>query len=77
MNNYKLQSILFPKNKFTYEQATQFLSNHKFKNKGVDEKENFYRFRQLSTDYLKRLGYTNYKTKVLNNGIELIIAYND
>lgn len=45
-----LQTIVFPKKKFTKEEAEQFLKNNgletDFKGKGVDEKKLTYRYRQ-------------------------------
>jgi hypothetical protein len=76
MNNYKIQSILI-KNDLTLDEATQYIIDHKYKIKQIDVTDNFYRFRQLSPDYLKRLGFTKYISKIINDKpkIELIIAY--
>jgi hypothetical protein len=74
---YLVQSIIFDKSKFTLEQARQFLKQNKYKDKGVDEKKKFWRFRQYNPLTVKRKGYAHYITKPLENGIELIIAYQE
>ena len=74
---YLVQSIIFDKTKFNLEQARQFLKDNKYKDKGVDEKKNFWRFRQYNPLTVKRKGFSHYITKPLENGIELIICYKD
>ena len=74
---YLVQSIIFDKSKFSLEQARQFLKENKYKDKGVDEKKKFWRFRQYNPLTVKRKGYSHYITKPLENGIELIIAYQE
>ena len=74
---YLVQSIIFDKSKFNLEQARQFLKDNKYKDKGVDEKKKFWRFRQYNPLTVKRKGYSHYITKPLENGIELIICYKD
>jgi hypothetical protein len=74
---YLVQSIIFDKSKFNLEQARQFLKENKYKDKGVDEKKNFWRFRQYNPLTVRRKGYSHYITKPLENGIELIIAYKE
>ena len=76
MSDYKIQSVIFSKSKFTQNQAESWLKQNKYKNKGVDEKESTYRYRQLEPSYLKSKGFTNIITKSLgNSGIQLIIGY--
>lgn len=71
-----LQSIIFPKNKYTKKQAEAYLLKHnykiKFYGKGVDETINYYRYRQASPLKFKK---DKYITKKLNNGIQLILGY--
>jgi hypothetical protein len=77
MEHYKIQSIIFSKDHFTKEQAIDWIVQHGYKNKKIDEKPNTYRFRQLTPRYVKNQGYKKFITKKLNSGIDLIIAYND
>lgn len=73
---YLVQSVVFAKSKFSLEEAREWLKTHQYKDKGVDEKKNMWRFRQLNPLTVKRKGYTNYITKALDNsGVELILAY--
>ena len=65
-----IQSVLFNRNLWTQEQASKYLIRHQFKNDGVDETENYFRYRQHEPDSKKR-----YYTKVLNNGVEYIMMY--
>jgi hypothetical protein len=65
-----VQSVRFPKNKFSIEECKQWLKDHHFKHGKVDKHGNFYKFRQTDPSE-----FTNYVTKVLNNGIELIIGF--
>lgn len=74
--SYKLQSVLVPKNKFTQTQAITFVKNNfQYKKLDVNQRVNYYSFRQLEPDYLKREGYTKYVEKRLPNGVLLVIAY--
>lgn len=76
MSNYKVQSIVFEKNKLSsIEEALNWIVEHKYNIKKVDETDTQLRFRQLSPDYLKRKGFTEYRTKVLNPVISLILVY--
>ena len=50
LRNSKIQSILFPKDKFTKEKAEEWLLDHHFtvkfvNKKGPDETDNFLRYR--------------------------------
>ena len=72
---YILQSVLIPKILFNLDDAIKWIDNHHFELKKIDETINFYRFRQINPQYIEKLGYTNYKIKKLNNGIELVLAY--
>ena len=63
MSEYKIQSVLFNKNKYTPEQAEIWLKDHKFKLKKIDKTENYLRFRQYSPAYLKKLGYTEIRNQ--------------
>jgi hypothetical protein len=42
-----LQTVLFPKDKFSLEKASKWLEEHKYKHSKVDTTEHFHRFRQM------------------------------
>ena len=65
-----VQSVLFDRHLRTQEQARRYLSKHHFKNNGVDETTNFFRYRQVEHDDNKR-----YYIKTLKHGVELVIMY--
>jgi hypothetical protein len=75
MENYKLQSVLFDRSKFNEQKANEWLANHKLKNKGVDIKDKHLRYRQLNPTYLRRLGYTEYRSVEITKDIMFVIAY--
>jgi hypothetical protein len=77
MSDYKLQSIVFEKNEIGLEEAIDWVISHGDKIKKIDETETQYRFRQLSPDYLKRKGFTEFRTQKLNEVVSLILAYKD
>ena len=66
-----IQSVLVPKSKFTKKQAIKYVKKH-FKFRKIDEnqRKNFYSFRQF--DPTKG---SKYSTKVLKNGVELVLEY--
>jgi hypothetical protein len=66
-----VQSVLIPKNKFSKEEAINYIKEH-FKFKKIDENQrhNFYSFRQF-----KPTKGSSYSTKILNNGVELVLEY--
>lgn len=76
LSNSKVQSVIFRKDKWTPAKATKWLSKHNYANKGLDEKDEHLRFRQLNPDYIRRQGYKRFITKPLSDsGVSLIIAY--
>jgi len=76
MSDYKVQSVIFPKEKYSIKEAKKWLKENGLKSPKVDEKTNFYRFRQIDPHYIETEGYTNYITKKMgDSGIEMIIAY--
>jgi hypothetical protein len=66
-----IQSVLVPKSKFTKKEAIKYVKKH-FKFRKIDEnqRKNFYSFRQF--DPTKG---SKYSTKVLKNGVELVLEY--
>lgn len=76
--DYLVQSVIFKKSKYSLEEAKKWLKENKYKDKGVDEKKEFWRFRQLNPATVKQKGFGHYITKPLNNsGVELIIVYKE
>jgi len=73
--NYKVQSIVFDKSQIDLDEAIDWVISHKDKVKKIDETETEWRFRQLEPSYLKRKGYTEYRTKKLNDIVSLVIVY--
>jgi hypothetical protein len=69
--NSIIQSVLVPKNKFSKKEAIDYIKKH-FKFRKIDENQrhNFYSFRQF--DPTKG---SNYSTKKLKNGVELVFEY--
>lgn len=62
-NNYRFQSVLFKKSKFTKDQCREWLLKHRFRDKGVDENQkNYYRYRQYNPHYLKTKGFKQVST---------------
>lgn len=77
-SDYLVQSVIFKKSKFSLEDAKKWLKDNKYKDKGVDEKKDFWRFRQLNPLTVKRKGFAHYITKPLDtSGVELIIVYKE
>jgi hypothetical protein len=65
-----LQSIIFPKSKFSLLESIDWLMTNGYKTLKVHETEDFYRFRQAAP-----LTGGRYRTKTLDNGVELILHY--
>jgi len=74
MSNYRTQSVLIPKAIFSLKEAEIFVNSH-FKLKKLDATEKYYRFRQLSPEYLKKQGFKILRNKMLDDGIILVLAY--
>jgi len=62
-----VQSVLIPRDKFSLEEATNWLTEHKFRLLKVDVTDEYYRFRQRPPSR------GSYYTKSLDNGIKLIV----
>jgi len=61
-----LQTILFPRTKFTLDAAIKWLEANKHSHKKIDMTDHFIRFRQTPP------GFHKYYTKTLENGVELV-----
>ena len=74
--DYIVQSVVFEKDKFNIATAKKWLKTNGFKSPKVDKQENTLRFRQVEPSKIESEGFTEYRTKTLDNsGINLIIAY--
>lgn len=67
-----LQTVLFDKTKWNVRSAKKWLKENNHKYSDVDKKENYIRFRQIDPELLKVQHYTKYRTKKLDNGIDLV-----
>lgn len=47
----KVQSVLIPTAKFSRAEAVKWIEEHDFKNGGIDETDNYFRFRQFDPDH--------------------------
>lgn len=74
MSESDIVSIIIPKALFTYDEACQWVVDHGYNviyhGKRPDITNHFYRFRQHSAKLFSRI-----RTKLLPNGIELLIGY--
>ena len=75
MSEYKVQSVVFNKDQISLDDTFDWLIDHGYKIKKSDETETQYRFRQLEPSYLKRKGFTEYRTKQLNDVVSLVLVY--
>jgi hypothetical protein len=70
-----VQSVVIPKKNFSLSQAKKWIKDNNYKltfyGKPVDLTVGFYRFRQMAPSNFDK---KTYKTKVLKNGILLIIG---
>lgn len=76
---FKIQSIIFDKQKNNLEECINYILEHNYKIHKVDETIHYYRFRQISPKILKKEGYTNYRNKLIDKDrmIYYVIAYKD
>jgi len=75
MSDYKVQSVIIDKDKYTLQKAIEFLHRNNFKYNKVDITKNLYRFRQIEPAKLRKEGYTHYRTKQIRPEISFIIGY--
>lgn len=75
MTDYKVQSVIIDNDKYTLQQAVEFLHRNDFKYRKVDKTKNLWRFRQIEPSKLRKEGYTHYRTKEISPDISLVIAY--
>jgi hypothetical protein len=64
-----IQSVLFPKDKFTIQKARKWLRENDHKITKVDKTDNYLRFRQEDPDK-----FNKYRTKTLPNGVQFVLG---
>jgi hypothetical protein len=67
----KVQSILFPRQKFSRIESETWLKQNNFKIKKIDITPRFYRYRQLNPIAIKKKSFI---TKQLDNDVILIMG---
>ena len=76
IDNYQLQTILFPKEKYNIEDVKEYLKENHYKDSKMDVTNNFIRVRQRDPRYLRRKGINYIKTIIdKKTGIHKIIFY--
>lgn len=76
MGNYKLQSVLLNRNRFTHAQALKYLALHSLRILKVDMGPDWFHFRQESPQKLKKEGYTRFRViTIIPDEVEYIVAY--
>jgi hypothetical protein len=75
--SYQIQSVLFRRPFFTEEEAIASLKNLGGKLRKIDRTPNFYRFRQLEPENLKKRGYNQVRTKKVSPNVEFVIFYKE
>ena len=65
-----VQSVIFPKEKFSLPKARKWLKDHHYREQKVDITEHFYRFRQM-----RPMKGGRYTTIALPNGVQIILHY--
>lgn len=77
--DYMIQAIVIPKEKVggIKDLAKDFMKAEKYRVWKVREEEDSFVFPQRSIRYLKGRGFHFYRTKKLQNGIEVVLAFKD
>ena len=76
MNNFIIQSILIPTNKYSVEDAGKWVINHGYNATKIHTTPNYYRIRQHTPNYAIKNQCTNVKTiHIGTDGIQFIVYY--
>ncbi|MFA6569919.1 MAG: hypothetical protein WCT77_01645 [Bacteroidota bacterium] len=67
----KIQTVLIDKNNFRLSGARKWLKEHDFKYKGVDETDNYYRFRQIEPSEFNK---DSFRTIELTDGVKAVVG---
>lgn len=75
--NYQVHTILFNKHLNKIEDAVKWMLKHNYKITKIHETTNELRFRQISPETLKKHGFEQYRTKMIDplKEIQLVLAY--
>lgn len=74
--NHVIQSVIFKKDCYTKQKALNWIKEYGYKHKKIDETDNYWRFRQLAPETVKRRGFKKFVTRPIGEeGIQFIIAY--
>jgi hypothetical protein len=73
-SDYVVQCVCFPVS-YGVKEAKKWLKASGYKSPKVDETENQLRFRQIAPNTVKKQGFTEYKTKEIGDGIQLVLVY--
>jgi hypothetical protein len=74
VSDYVVQCVCFPLS-YGVKEAKKWLKESGYKCPKVDETENQLRFRQIAPTTVKKNGYTDYRTKEIGEGIQLVLVY--
>jgi hypothetical protein len=74
---YKVQSVLFNRNKYTPEIAVKWLVEKGFDVKKIDGTKSLWRFRQFSPAILRKEGFNHYRSHKITDDITFVLAYKD
>ena len=77
MSDYKIQAILFEKSVRSIGEAVEWILEHGYAIKKIDELPDSYKFKQLNEAYLKSKGYINYQNKEIAEGVILVLVYKE
>ncbi len=69
-----IQKVLFNLKYWMISEADEWLEKEGFKSDNFDLNEDFYIYRQVSQETLRKKGYTEYSKKIFYNHVQLIIA---
>ena len=76
--NHKIACVYVPTSKYNLEEAKAYLLTYKYKVKNFETSDCCYKFRQLTSQTLKKHGFIDYTAKEIDNtGIVLIIVSRD
>jgi hypothetical protein len=69
-----IQKVLFNLKYWMITEADEWLERKGLKSDNFDMNDDFYIYRQVSQETLRKKGYTEYSKKILNNHVQCIIA---
>ena len=73
--SFKIQAVLFDKSKMNLDSCFNFLTEYGFKIKKSFETDKHYHFQQYGNQYLKKIGYSKYTFKNLNDNVTFVKVF--